>query len=311
MKFLKLYFLVFFIGSFLLNANAQDTLPNFSVQDLGKDKVLISWNNPFPNCVQIAVQRSFDSTRFFTTIYSAQSPNLPQNGFADIKMPAGLKPFYRIFYVLEGGKYFFSKSKTVSPYIKSAAINNPSNNLPKKTTDSREIDNRTVITPTEKEPTKEPIKQPEKKVEKQAEEKYFINIYKRTKDTLYAQIESKLYKQFRDSIIQKTKDTIYTLAANEILLKPFIPKPIWKPSTYLFTNNADEISIKLGNTKLNKYSIKFFEEDGTELFTIKHVKESELILDKTNFLHAGWFVFELYENDKLKERNKFYVPKLF
>ena len=53
----------------------------------------------------------------------------------------------------------------------------------------------------------------------------------------------------------------------------------------------------------------FYEEDGTELFRIKTIKEPELILDKTDFIHAGWFSFELFEDDKLKERNKFYLSK--
>jgi len=34
-------------------------------------------------------------------------------------------------------------------------------------------------------------------------------------------------------------------------------------------------------------------------------------LDKANFLHAGWFRFELYENGQLKEKHRFYIPKDF
>ena len=44
---------------------------------------------------------------------------------------------------------------------------------------------------------------------------------------------------------------------------------------------------------------------------LRQVKEPLFTLDKSNFVHAGWYVFELFENDKLKEKNKFYLPKDF
>ncbi|MBD0351881.1 MAG: hypothetical protein ICV65_12075, partial [Flavisolibacter sp.] len=43
-----------------------------------------------------------------------------------------------------------------------------------------------------------------------------------------------------------------------------------------------------------KYNIKFYEEDNTFLFEIKNIKKPALTLDKANFIHAGWFKFELY-----------------
>jgi hypothetical protein len=39
------------------------------------------------------------------------------------------------------------------------------------------------------------------------------------------------------------------------------------------------------------------------------IRESQLTIDKTNFIRAGWFKFELYENNQLKEKNKFFIPK--
>jgi hypothetical protein len=62
---------------------------------------------------------------------------------------------------------------------------------------------------------------------------------------------------------------------------------------------------------VKSYSIKFFEEDNSPLFEVKQVKEASLVLDKANFLHSGWFKFELYEDGKLKEKNKFFIPKDF
>ena len=36
---------------------------------------------------------------------------------------------------------------------------------------------------------------------------------------------------------------------------------------------------------------------------------TDRVLDKTNFVHAGWFTYELYEDEKLKEKNKFQLQK--
>ena len=43
-----------------------------------------------------------------------------------------------------------------------------------------------------------------------------------------------------------------------------------------------------------KYSIKFFEEDGSPLFELKKITEPYLTLDKVNFIHSGLFNFEIY-----------------
>ena len=51
--------------------------------------------------------------------------------------------------------------------------------------------------------------------------------------------------------------------------------------------------------------------DGKKLFTINNIPESDLVIDKANFIHAGWFRFELYENEKLKERNKVLLQRDF
>ena len=82
-------------------------------------------------------------------------------------------------------------------------------------------------------------------------------------------------------------------------------------SLYVFTCRDGYICIKLPDSeKPKKYAIKFF-EDETELFELKDIKEKEFKLDKTNFYHAGWFRFELYEDGKLLEKHKFYLDKEF
>lgn len=249
---------------------AQDTLPNFSVVMRG-ERVVVSWVNPYQNCVQLNVQRSYDSLRFFNTVFTAASPNLPQNGYSEVKPPTS-RIYYRIFYVLEGGTYFFTTSKKPVP----------------------DTATRTTVS-----------------VETIAEVKNQITVTVKNKNEIIAQIPGNEFRSFRDSILKQTKDTLFALNDSTIELRKFVPKEIWRPSHYVFTRRDGYVSIVLPDVKIKRYRIRFFEEDGTPLFDIAQVKEPMLVLDKSNFVHAGWFHFELYEDEKLKEKNKFYLPKDF
>lgn len=84
------------------------------------------------------------------------------------------------------------------------------------------------------------------------------------------------------------------------------------PSLYVYTNRDGYVKVSLPDEeKPKKYSIKFFDEDNTLLFELKDIKQKNFKLDKTNFYHAGWFKFELYEDGKLLEKHKFYLEKDF
>ncbi len=97
-----------------INTIAQDTLPRFTAIAKPMNKNLISWTNPFRFVSQISIQRSLDSLRNFKTILTVPDPSIPQNGFVDSKAPVGIN-FYRLFIVLDSGKYQFSKSKRPAP----------------------------------------------------------------------------------------------------------------------------------------------------------------------------------------------------
>ena len=58
-----------------------------------------------------------------------------------------------------------------------------------------------------------------------------------------------------------------------------------------------------------KYLVTFFETDSTLVMEVKDIRDPLLIIDKTNFGHAGWFRFELYADGKLIEKNKLLIPK--
>ena len=126
---------------------------------------------------------------------------------------------------------------------------------------------------------------------------------------MITQVSEKFYKRFRDSVVSKTKDTIAFASVDTILIKPYIPPVVYKPSKYIYTEKDGNIAISLPEAGKKKYSVKFFDEDHNELFEIKEVKEPAIILDKTKFMRSGWFRFELYEDGKLKEKHKFFIPK--
>jgi len=97
----------------ILHAAAQNPLPDFSVDSLGKNRTRISWVNSFgAGIIQISVQSSYDSVKNFRTFFSSPSPQLPQNGIVDTR-PSGGRMYYRIFYAYSGGSYMFTKTRSV------------------------------------------------------------------------------------------------------------------------------------------------------------------------------------------------------
>jgi len=289
---------------------SQDTLPKFTAIVLSEDKARISWMNPFENCVQISVQRYYDSLNFFQTIFSSLSPELPQNGFVDKNYFKDMKIYYRISYVLDDGKFFFSRSKQAIKIINNNIENDTKENEAKfkqPKIDTLRITERDsiVIAPNANMqliniPNPEAL--PNKKI---------YTIYKRSTDSLYDVINEYKYQRFKDSISYKTKDTLYVLDNEIVIWKPYIPLPLWKQSQNIFTTNKGYVLVKLPDVLNHKYKVVFFDQDRKELFRIKNPKQEKLMLEKSNFLHEGWFYFELFEDEKILEKNKFYIERDF
>jgi hypothetical protein len=81
------------------------------------------------------------------------------------------------------------------------------------------------------------------------------------------------------------------------------------PSRRIYSAKDNNIVIYLPGAETKKYTVKFFEEDDTPLFELNKLTDPYLIIEKVNFVHAGWFHFEVYESGKLIEKNKFYIAK--
>ncbi len=385
MKYFCSILCLFIVWMIPLRADAQKQLPDFSVKTLSGNKIQVSWNNPYPNCIQLAVQRSVDSVRNFRTIFSSQSPELISNGFVDAKPLPGNRSYYRIFYVLQGGAWFYTNSQSVlvSPSAFRQDIQSQSNggktipisanagnkeislfirnmlayrftrqeyqafrdSINHQTNDGlRRLNQNSILLRTEKpRPGRERV---QVYLQDLSIRSFSVNEYHRFRDsiqkgsmdTLYTidpwhiqlrpyrlklneivsvyrndsllvKLESRKYREFRDSINAKTKDTLVLVTVDRAEIHVYIPVYVWRPSPYIFTNANGYVTILLPNVKQHRYQVIFFEEDGKEIFRIKSVHEPELILDKTDFMHAGWFNFELYEDDKLKEKNKFQLTR--
>jgi hypothetical protein len=239
----KYILLLTILASVSYKLPAQDTLPKFSVKNAGGGRTIISWINAYQEVKQINIQRSFDSIKNYKTILSVPDPMNKQNGYADTKANSE-NMFYRLFIVLDGSQFIFSKSKR--PVVDSTQIS---------------TEQKKILDP------------------------FSTEINKPSRN-----IDSTLKENGYDS---RNRPNIFV------------------PSMYVYTARDGNIHINLPDANSKKYSVKFYDENDNFLFEIKNLKDQSLIVDKTNFYHAGWFKFELYVDDKLKEKHKFYIGKEF
>jgi hypothetical protein len=84
---------------------------------------------------------------------------------------------------------------------------------------------------------------------------------------------------------------------------------VYVPSVFVFSNAQGDVEIALPESKTHNFSLKFYTEDNKPLFSMNKIRDNRLTLDKSNFIHAGWVQFELYEDGKVKEKHKLYIPK--
>lgn len=251
----------------------QDTLPKFSLVNTGNNRVVISWTHNYPVIKQISIQRSFDSLSNYKTILNVADPMAVQNGYMDTRA-ANDHMFYRIYIQLDNGVYLFSKAK--KPIVDTISA---------KTAAVKRGRADTVI---------------------QNGQMFITKI-----DTVMMNGRPTIVKA--QPIVIKIDslqwgDSVAT--PNPNYNKPRVTA--FTPSLYVFTNRDGYVRINLpDDEKAKKYSIKFFDDKNTFLFELKEIKERDFKLDKTNFYHAGWFFFELYEGSKLIEKHKFYLEKDF
>lgn len=100
---------------------------------------------------------------------------------------------------------------------------------------------------------------------------------------------------------------------DNFLPKVKIPKVVvptgFVPSKYIFTNKENNLVLNLPDAEILKFSIKFFDDKNVQVLEIKKITENYLLVEKVNFLHSGWFYYQLFEDGIFLERFKFYIAK--
>lgn len=301
-----------FIGVFLtVVLRAQDTLPRFTATARAPGKILISWHNNYPVVSQISIQRSTDSLRDFTTLITVPDPHLPENGAVDNKAPHP-NFYYRLFIVLDNGKYLFTHSRR--PHANNGettakvAAGNAAGIEDAGNTMFRPEDNRVMFISPADSRSKNNLRLPST-IHGSPELAIASSIFVRKGDTPLGKLPGTAIQAFRDSILRHSKDTLVFVNGDTLLIKPFVPKEVYRVSPFVFTGKYGNIHIALPEAPKRHYAVKFFDENNKLLFELSEIKDPSLILDKSNFLHAGWFHFELYDGEQLKEKNKFFIPK--
>jgi hypothetical protein len=117
-------------------------------------------------------------------------------------------------------------------------------------------------------------------------------------------VYSKSYRPVKDTAkATGGKDTV-------VLTEPPVIKPAgFVASKRVYTGKDNNVVISLPEAPQKKYLVKFFDEADNLIFEVTKIPEPYLVLEKVNFMHAGWFFFEVYENGALIEKHKFYISK--
>lgn len=122
---------------------------------------------------------------------------------------------------------------------------------------------------------------------------------------------SEIRRPVKDTVrVKLSQDTGISIPVTDTVVIVQEPRPKgWVASKRIFTGKENNVIISLPDALYKKYSIRFFDEDENPMFNLPRITETYLIIEKPNFIHSGWFFFELYENGVLVEKNKFFVAK--
>lgn len=128
-------------------------------------------------------------------------------------------------------------------------------------------------------------------------------------------LSEKAFRQFRDSIALQTKDTLFTARDGKVVIHPY--RNTSSPQTHVnknnppmvFTDKKGYVNLHLPQSIYFKYQVLFFDQPNQLLFSIQSPKEDKLVLEKSNFVRSGWFEYEVWQNDDLKERGRIFLPK--
>jgi hypothetical protein len=267
--------IILFICLTAIAASSQQVLPAITVKNLN-GKIVVSWLNEYKKPIQnILIQRSYDSLKNYSTVGTVLNPQNTENGYPDANPPYN-KMYYRITITFEGGTYVIG----------------PATRPVKEVYEPEPID-ITAIPPSAEETS--PLS-PE------------IDSGETTEMTLTKKVDN-----LPETKNNATKKNDLSKGNSNINIKTITPpKRIIEtayPSVRVFTSKQNIVVIHIAEAITRKYHIKFFDENEKLVFEVKKIPEDYLYLEKSNFVHSGWFRFEIYEDGILFEKNKLFVGK--
>lgn len=256
-------------------SRGQKVLPGVTIKKFN-DRIIISWLNDYTQPLSnISIQRSYDSNRHFITIGSVLNPLNRENGFSDFQPPYD-RMYYRVLITFEGGKYIYSESVKPEP----DAQNEPSIHYSWQ-----------YVPPP-------------------------VNEIPAQTDTFTSVITNPVKDFPQPAVIVKPVTTVPVTPPPPAPVKPAVPnipkehpKEAAYPSQRIYTAKDNSIILDLPDAIGKRYSVKFIDETGKEIIHLNKIQEDHLILEKVNFIHSGWFSFELKEGNTVVEKNKIFIPK--
>jgi hypothetical protein len=250
------------------------TLPSFNATNKSGSTV-ISWNVSEEKLSLLVIQKSTDSLNGFKSIASMPDPNTPSNGYVD-KNNKDLNFYYRIFYAGVNGKYYFTASKKAQIEILKPVVNIE----PKKDTPV-EVK---VMTPSL-----------DKVVVKSATEK------------MIETIEVIPKKELIESVLPIKDNNATTNFSINLFTEKLVQESKLTTNPYLYVSKENNLMLIVPDAHKRKFQLQVWREDGTPIFSMKSIKDAQLLIDKSNFIYSGWFKYEISEGEHLKERGRFLI----
>ena len=273
---LPLIIVFFLVGVAMASpAQSQDTLPSFRAV-IRSGKVVLSWVNLSSRVIQLTIQRSSDSLQGFKSIAPMPDPSLTENGFMDMRAP-DTRQYYRIYVQESGGYFFTTPSRRAIPESEAPQI----------------IRARPIYIPPA--PKYTPIVEVQEPVQQIP-----------TLNTLTA---SGLRPIIAKRPPGRIRFAVQPIAVEIKELEVRIPNSLLSPSVFMLVNPDGNLQLALPSDRAANYRIQFYLPDGAPFFQVSRVKDPFLIIDKVNFLKSGWFEFEVYESERLRERKRIFIPK--
>lgn len=280
-------------------------------------KTIIGWVNPNPDIRQLVIQRSKDSLQGFKSIQSMPDPTAYTNGYVD-KPADSATYFYRLFGAYPGGRYFFTESKKPAPDPLQQVQNVPQPDS-KQPSQSNEVSSSFTKPNDVKKETVPEKKQPAFPIQNTPPNENIKVIPVATQvvktDSASKSITSVNNIASRERNIERIRPVptaFVKIEGIKKMEKPFIADSsilnLYEPSGFIYANKEGNLVMVLPEPARKHFTLKVSREDGTIVFVMRNIKESELLIDRSNFFHSGWFNYELSENGKTREKNKFFIP---